>query len=408
MYLSNKYIFDGKFGIERETLRVTSKGRLARTPHPFEDNEYIDRDFCENQLEIMTPVRPSIDELMGSLRDLDENVKSALSPRGEYMWMCSNPPRIKSENEIPIANYFGIKAFKHNYRINLERRYGKRLMLYSGIHFNFSFSEKFFQSLYGETENYKNLRDDFYFRLSKQAHRYGWLLVLLTAASPVYDLSLDGDGLSGSGFKGYSSMRCGAEGYWNQFIPILDYTNIETYIESVNEYVNKGMLFSPGELYLPVRLKSKPGADLNSVANWGVDHIELRMFDLNPLSPLGIFPEDLRFAHYFLIFLAEFSDFEFTPKLQEKAIENFKNAAKYDISEIKIDGCSAYDKALEILDDMADYFGDYEDVLQTIDCQRDKILKNTRYCLKVYEMLIDDFQNKMLNLTKSYGGVSDV
>ena len=32
----NSHFFEGKFGIERETLRVDSFGRLAQTPHPFE------------------------------------------------------------------------------------------------------------------------------------------------------------------------------------------------------------------------------------------------------------------------------------------------------------------------------------------------------------------------------------
>ena len=52
----SKYYYAGKFGIERETLRVDSQGKLAQTPHPFGSDEHITRDFCENQIELITPV----------------------------------------------------------------------------------------------------------------------------------------------------------------------------------------------------------------------------------------------------------------------------------------------------------------------------------------------------------------
>lgn len=408
MYLNNEYIFDGNFGLERETLRISGDGSLAQTPHPFADNKYLDRDFCENQLELITPVCQSIESLMSILKELDNGAKKTLLNSGEYIWINSNPPHINSERDIPIADFYGEKAFKHNYRVNLERRYGKKLMLYSGIHFNFSFSEKLLQSLYDGKEDYKTFKNALYFRLSKQVFRYSWLLVLLTASSPVYDLSLDSDGLSGSGFDGYSSMRNSERGYWNQFVPILDYTNLRTYIDSVSSYVNKGLLFSAGELYLPVRLKPHVGSDLNSLIENGVNHIELRMFDLNPLSSLGVFREDLEFTHYFLIYLLLLPDFEFTPELQETAIKNHRRAARYDLSEITINSYGAKDAAMGLLDDMCRYFKDFEQVLKIIDIQKKKITENERYCVKVYEKLAGDFQNKMLSLTKEYGGALDV
>ena len=117
MYLDNEYIFDGYFGLERETLRVSSDGSLAGTLHPFTDNEYLDRDFCENQLEIITPVCDSIDSLMAVLKQLDDYVKTTLLKSGEYIWLCSNPPRIESERDIPIAEFGGDKEFKRILKI---------------------------------------------------------------------------------------------------------------------------------------------------------------------------------------------------------------------------------------------------------------------------------------------------
>ena len=52
--LDNQYIKshlgEAEFGIERESLRVTSSGALAQTKHPFGEHRNIDRDFCENQV----------------------------------------------------------------------------------------------------------------------------------------------------------------------------------------------------------------------------------------------------------------------------------------------------------------------------------------------------------------------
>ncbi len=403
--LDFKYIFDGQFGLERETLRVTADGSLAQTEHPFPDNALLDRDFCENQLELITPVCGSIGELIREISSLDKAARDALLKNGEYLWLNSNPPHINSEDDIPVANFAGARAVKKEYRLKLAKQYGKRLMLYSGIHFNFSFSEKFLKSVYDGNVSFNEFKNRLYFRLSKQVIRYSWLLVLLTAASPVYDLSLDGNGLSGSGFDGYSSRRSGDKGYWNKFIPLLDYSDLPSYIESIYDYVKSGRLFAPNELYLPVRLKPRGNNDLSAFAANGADHIELRMFDVNPLSPIGIFPEDLEFTHYFLIYLLSLPDFDFTCQMQEAAVKNHRLAALYDINNIFINGYPAMEAALGLLDDMRIFFDAAEadmraEIMRNIDFERNKLINNDRYCVKVYEKFHNDFQNTMLEEIK--------
>lgn len=399
--MSNNYMFKGNFGLERETLRVDSHGRLASTPHPFANNKNLERDFCENQLEIITPVCASIEELMTYLTELDSYAREVMAKNGEYLWINSNPPHFDSEDEIHAASYVGALSFKHDYRLKLQRRYGKKLMLLSGIHFNFSFSDEFLKSVYNGN-SYDEFKNNIYFRISKQAFRYGWLLVLLSAASPVYDLSFDNkEG------KNYASFRNSERGYWNQFVPILDYADLNSYVSSVNRYIEKGALFSAGELYLPVRLKAHSGSGLDSILREGVNHIELRMFDLNPLSPVGIFREDLEFAHYFLLYLMNFPDFEFTEELQRAAVTNHQNAAMYDLSEIKINGYNAIDAAVGLLDDMSEYFKRYGNVLENIELQKKKLTDNARYCIKLNKILAKDFHNTMLDISKK-GGVFDV
>lgn len=369
-----KNIFDGKFGLERETLRIDKNGRLAQTLHPFYD-EHLSRDFCENQLEIITPVCNSIAELMTSLETLDKNARVILNQNGESLWLYSNPPHIDNETEIPIAQYDGILSAKHDYRINLARRYGKRMMLYSGIHFNFSFSDKYLES-FDEDKN------TLYFRLLKQVSRYSWLIVLLTSASPIYDLSFDEDGASGTVFSGFSSMRNSRRGYWNQFIPRLDYTDLPAYIRSIQKYIKKGVLFSAGELYLPVRLKPRGENSLEALLIGGVDHIELRMFDLNPLEKLGVSQKDLEFAHLFLIYLLNKDDFDFTPELQKKAIENHQKSALYDISDVMIDNVPIKKSANNFIDEMEKFFAEFSETHDIIAYERRK-LNGERICEKI-------------------------
>lgn len=390
----DKDIFKGKFGLERETLRVDENGALARTSHPFSEENFA-RDFCENQLEIVTPVCESIDSVIECLNALDEKARDTLSSMGEYLWLYSNPPHFETENDIFIARFFGDEAHKSEYREKLEMRYGKRLMLYSGIHFNFSFDEDFLQ-INGEG-TLMDIKNKVYLKLYKYLSRYSWLLVLLSSASPVYDMSLDGDNLTGDGFDGFGSKRNSEKGYWNKFVPVLDYTDLSSYVKSLNRYIDDGTLISAAELYLPVRLKPPGDNSLDSLVEKGVDHIELRMFDVNPLSPTGIMKEDIEFAHYFMIYLRSLPDFEYTPVLQKIAVENHKAAAGYDISEIKISGYSAIEAALGILEDMSIYFDGEAEVLKNIAWQRDKLIKNNRYCVQIYEKYKTDYHKKMLD-----------
>lgn len=375
-----------RFGIERETLRVTNDGKLSQSPHPF-TKESLSRDFCENQLEIITPVCNSIDEAINALVELSKEAETTLDKMDEKIWMCSNPPHFESKNEIPIAQYDGDQIAKHHYRIKLQRRYGKALMLYSGIHFNVSFSNDFI----GKDT------DGFYMNLLKQSMRYSWLITMLTAASPVYDVSFDKTHQPGkSVFDGYASMRNSKRGYWNQFVPVLDYGSLSAFCDSVQNLIDKGALFSEGELYMPVRIKCKGANSLAQLRN-GVDHIELRMFDLNPLNPLGIIKEDLEFAYLWLIYLTTLSDFSYSEQLQKESIKNHQNAAKLNLDNVKIDGLAIMDVANTFLQDMKDYFIDDGAAVSVIDAQMQKLGQGQRYAEKLYEMHMADFQGSVLN-----------
>ena len=370
---TSKYYYSGKFGIERETLRVDGQGRLAQTPHPFGNDEHITRDFCENQVELVTPVCHSVDEAVEALAELDKRTREELAKNGESIWLYSNPPHFDSEDDIPIADFTGDHSSKRAYREVLQQKYGKKLMLFSGIHFNFSFAEEFLRELNANNEDFHKFRDEFYLRLYKQLMVHSWLLVLLTAASPYYDASLDKDGKSGIIMSEYSSLRNSKRGYWNKFLPILDHRSLKTFTGSIKKHIVTGSLYSASELYLPIRLKPKGVNTLENLAAKGVDHIELRMFDLNPSAALGIDNRDLEFAHLLILYLLSQADFDFAPELQEKAVRDHKNAALLE-PDTKL-----LERGLEVIEEMEKHFSDNEKALEIIAFEKEKILGRNHF-----------------------------
>lgn len=93
--LSTDEILKGSFGIEWESLRVHSDGKLSLTPHPevFGDklkNPLVTTDFSESQIEIITPTFDSIDEAFDVFSLLADLVNASL-PDDEYLWFQSIP-----------------------------------------------------------------------------------------------------------------------------------------------------------------------------------------------------------------------------------------------------------------------------------------------------------------------------
>ena len=379
---TNKYFYCGKFGIERETLRVDRKGRLAQTPHPFGNDEHITRDFCENQIELVTPVCSSIDEALEALAGLDKKARDVLAENGETIWLYSNPPHFDSEDDIPIADFTGDHSSKRAYREILEKKYGKKLMLFSGIHFNFSFAEEFLHDLNTDKEDFHSFRDTLYLRLYKQLMSHSWLLVLLTAASPYYDASLDKDGKSGIIMSEYSSMRNSRRGYWNKFLPILDHRSLRTFTGSIKKHIVTGSLYSASELYLPIRLKPKGLNSLENLAANGVDHIELRMFDLNPSAPLGIDGRDLGFAHLLILYLLSQPDFDFTPELQETAAAEHKNAALLE-PDLRL-----LERGMSIIENMEGFFAGNESASEILSFENNKITSSACFSKAVADQAL--------------------
>lgn len=415
-----QHLLEGHFGLEKESLRILENGKFAHTRHPFPDDAHIVKDFCENQTEINTGVHDSIAEAVEELTFHSGRILASLQARSprEYLWPFSNPPYIENERDIPVALFEGDNVSKTMYRDYLSDKYGRYKMTFSGIHVNFSFSEELLREnfLLQGIENYTKYKNHLYLALAKQMAAYGWLLVAITAASPLLDSSFVEKGVYDRDvFTGMASVRCSEMGYWNEFAPIFNYNTIEGYADSIQKYVKVGLLKAASELYFPIRLKPKGENNLDNLRKNGADHIELRMFDLNPLAKSGVEERDIAFAQLLMVWLAAVEGQPLEQKDQIQAVQNFKNAARYDLKTVKIltsDGRldSVADAAVKIIDRMRAFYQKLDLPVQDIlEFELAKFIDaENRYAWQIRKRFQEGYVKKTLELIKERQGRADV
>lgn len=312
-------VFRGNFGLEKENVRVDKNGRLALTPHPkvFGDklkNRYITTDFSESQIEMITPIFDTIEECYNFLDNLQNIVSLELC--GEYLWPQSVPPELpEDETHIPIAKYDESHEGRmaESYREKLAAVYGRRKQLISGIHHNFSFKEFFLKKLYentGEEVSYKQFKNWVYLKISRNLLRYRWFLIYLFGASVGIHKSYDKKCLEKMScsddsyyFEYASSFRNGICGYRNMKEYEVSYRSIEEYISDIDKLIEMGELKSTKEYYSSIRLKAKDNKNiLNSLSSDGIEYLELRILDLNPLLKNGVDVDSLYMVHMIILF----------------------------------------------------------------------------------------------------------
>ena len=131
------------------------------------------------------------------------------------------------------------------------------------------------------------------------------------------------------------------------------------------------------------------------------------MIDLNPFERSGLNLKDLRFAHLLLVWLACTESGEFTMRDQVQAVENFKNAAHYDLKTVKIVSptgrvCSVADAGLEVIGQLKEFYRDFPEEIQ--DVLRFEEMKfidpDTRYAWMIRKQFAYQFVEQGLYLAK--------
>lgn len=335
-FLKGNSWLEGLFGVEKENVRVDKYGHLAQTPHPkifgnkFK-HPYITTDFSESQIEMITPPLPSIRQTIGFLETIHDIVSQELID--EYLWPQSIPPILPDENQIPIAHFDEEGKEAQHYREFLAKKYGSKGQLFSGIHFNFSYSEKLLKMLYLKTNmstSFNDFKNEIYLKTCRQMLRLRWLYILLYGNSPVVDSSLELQCKKAPFIKSKNiialSIRNSCYGYRNFGDLYPDYSSASKFRNSINKMIKKQQLVSPKELYSAVRPKFTKNPN-------SISYIEFRFIDNNPLSKIGITEDALHFLHLMALYglLTEEPD-SFDPAAQDMANAYQEYVALYGLS----------------------------------------------------------------------------
>ncbi|NNN44493.1 MULTISPECIES: glutamate--cysteine ligase [Vibrio] len=333
-------------GVERETLRYTADGTIAQTPHPQSlgsplTHRWITTDFAESLLEFITPVSHDVSTLMAQLADVHHFAQSQMG--NEKLWPLSMPCYVGCEDDIQLAQYGRSNSgrMKTLYRMGLKQRYGSLMQIISGVHFNFSFPDTFWDALYGEQteEDRQDSQSAAYFAMIRNYYRFGWLIPYFFGASPALCSSFIQDRKTDLPFESIgktlylpyaTSLRLSDLGYTNhaQSVLKIGFNHIEQYLAGLNQAIrtpseqfakigikvdgeyrqlNSNILQIENELYAPIRPKrvAKAGEKpSDALARGGVEYIEVRSLDVNPFSPIGITEQQIRFLDLFLTWTA--------------------------------------------------------------------------------------------------------
>jgi len=326
--LSDERVQGARRGIEKESLRVLGAGGLALTPHPRAlgsalTHPHITTDYSESQLELITGVHADAASCLEELTRIHRHVYEVLQGGDEMLWVSSMPCGLPTDETIPLARYgsSNVGRAKSVYRMGLGHRYGRRMQTISGIHYNWSLP---------------GLANEDYFGLIRNFRRHAFLLLYLLGASPAvcgsfvagrdHELQPIGSGSMHMPFG--TSLRMGRLGYQSdaQASLAVSYNGLEGYAASLHDALTRPYpayeavgIRNPGgdynqlattllqienEFYGTIRPKRTifPGErPLHALRERGVEYVEVRLLDLDPLVPIGITEQTLHLLDVFLM-----------------------------------------------------------------------------------------------------------
>jgi glutamate--cysteine ligase len=324
----------GRKGVEKESLRVTADGSIAQSPHPAAlgsalTSDNITTDYSEALIELVTPTFRTSWELLQYLLDLHQFVYRHLD--GEWLWATSMPCNVPNDEAIPIARYgsSNVARMKSVYRMGLGLRYGRLMQAISGVHFNYSFPEKFWEAhaaLRESRDAGQRFVSASYFELLRNYRRYGWIVLYLFGVSPVVCGSFRTGGDLETVEPYATSLRMSDIGYRNR-----NQAGVEVSVNSLEEYVrdltrairtphppyealgvkvdgeyrqlNANILQIENEYYSyirPKRVARSGEAPTRALQRAGVEYVEVRALDVSAFDPVGVNQNKMRFLEAFL------------------------------------------------------------------------------------------------------------
>ena len=160
-----------KIGLEKEGQRILKDGTISKTDHPKvfgvrHENPYIQTDFAESQVELITTPESSEKSVLRVLNAVHEVTLKNI-PADEFIWPLSIPAILPDEKDIRVAQFEN--KFDVEYREYLVKKYGKYKQMVSGIHYNFQLDDKFMEKISEITKkDLVSVKNEIYLKLARQ------------------------------------------------------------------------------------------------------------------------------------------------------------------------------------------------------------------------------------------------
>ncbi len=338
-------------GLEKENLRITPHGTLAKTAHPTSlgsalTHPKITTDYSEALLEFITAPFNQTKKLLDELNQIHRYTYAKIHSQNEILWPSSMPCQLGKDDDIPVAQYGSSNSGKMKtvYRLGLGHRYGRSMQTIAGIHYNFSLPDRFWEALKNlhqsaPNESLQDFKTRGYFALIRNFRRYYWLLIYLFGASPAvcscfvnnrqHQLDLFPYADNTHYLPYATSLRMGDLGYQSdaQKKLVVNYNNIQEYLRTLchaithshpayaqigvkdglgnYQQLSDSLLQIENEFYSSIRPKrttQRGETALQALRLRGVEYIEVRCVDLNPYEPLGITDTQIQLMDAFLLY----------------------------------------------------------------------------------------------------------
>ena len=352
---STSPILQANFGIERESLRVNRQGQLSHTPHPSclgarSFHPYIQTDFCEFQMELITPVAKSTTEARRFLGAITDVAGRSIS-KDELLWPLSMPPRINAK-EIQVAQLEN--EFERHYRNYLAEKYGTKLQAISGIHYNMELGKDLVEALFQESDQIDIIafKNALYLKLAQNYLRYRWVITYLFGAAPVAEQGFFDQEVP----EPVRSFRNSDHGYVNKEEIQVSFDNLEDYVSDIETYIANGDLIAEKEFYSAVRFRGQKAN--RSFLDKGITYLEFRNFDLNPFERIGISQTTMDTVHLLILaFLWLDSPENVDQVLAQSHALNEKIALSHPLEPLPDQAMAETKDIIKALDQLVQHFG---------------------------------------------------
>lgn len=399
-------LLNGRIGLERESLRATVQAQLALTAHPAVLGDrtihpYIQTDYSESQPEVITPPLQPYYLSYEWLRALSHVLLHSLE-KEEYLWPFSVPCQLPPDEQILLSTF--TSQAEKEYRTQIANKYGKKRQLLTGVHINYSFSDKLVQQLFLIQTDFKTeqeFRDELYLILASNFSHYQWLLTYLFGATPMaedsfFDAKFFED--RKKPLRPMRSLRNSSYGFSNRPGIVVRYDKVENYVQDIRQAVRLGLLLQEREFYGNIRLRGKEKAT-NSLLQDGVQYLEIRSFDIDPFTYVGLSEGMFHFVHLFLLTLA------CLPKATNSEVLKGNQNAEYVAGESPYERTDLFEEGKWLLDQMqllVDQFALPENYNQVVQFAREW-LGNPEKTVSARVMRTIEAQGSFLEVGESLG-----